>query len=798
MLRTAPRRARQVGASRAPWIAELRRLKLISKQPIAAALHGSPVRREYALRFACPKVCEVTLRLLAIATIFGSSTAVAGEPVDYLTDVKPLLAAKCGACHGALVQEAGLRLDAGALILVGSDAGAVVTPGDVSSSLLMERVVAENAADRMPPEEEGAPLDAGQIAMLQAWIEAGAEFPSDEAVLADPADHWAYQPPAKPPVPQVDDAKWSHPIDAFVRREQREAGVHPVGTAAPETLLRRVYFDLIGLPPTPEQLDASLPTLIDDSDEAWRDAVDSLLASPHHGERWGRHWMDVWRYSDWDGYQQELRGSQRHIWRWRDWIVQSLNDDKGYDQMVVEMLAGDEVAPTDRSVLAATGFLGRNYHNSNRNIWLDATVEHTAKAFLGVTLNCARCHDHKFDPLPQQAYYEFRAIFEPHQVRTDRLPGEPDALIDGLSRAYDAEPEAPTYVYVRGDEKRPDEEHPVTAAVPTVLGGRLDVRPASLPVESYYPAVRRFVLEEELAEVQAELAEAQRRLAEALAVSESGAASDADEPCGVELCELRRNAARSRVRSVEARQAADCAKYSGAPSEVSLVALARAAATAERRLAVDLAKVARCEAEAALQAAQAASDAEDERQASIEEAREELAASEESLAKAEAELEVSADSYTPLGTEHPRASTGRRLALARWITSRQNPLAARVAVNHVWMRHFGSPLVENVFDFGLRSPRPRHADLLDWLAVELMENDWSLKHLHRLILTSRTWRLASSTPEATAEAASSARPRQSSDVARRRAAHRGGDRSRRRTRLSGRVGRRSRRPRGAV
>ena len=132
--------------------------------------------------------------------------------------------------------------------------------------------------------------------------------------------------------------------------------------------------------------------------------------------------MDIWRYSDWDGYKQELRGSQRHIWRWRDWIVNSLNADKPYDQMIVEMLAADETAPINSDILAATGFLARNFHVSNRNIWLDATVEHTAKAFLGMTLNCARCHDHKYDPIPQQAYYEFRAIFEPHQIRTDRIP----------------------------------------------------------------------------------------------------------------------------------------------------------------------------------------------------------------------------------------------------------------------------------------------------------------------------------------------------------------------------------------
>ena len=148
--------------------------------------------------------------------------------------------------------------------------------------------------------------------------------------------------------------------------------------------------------------------------------------------------MDVWRYSDWAGYGAEVRDSQPHIWRWRDWIVESLNADKGYDRMVVEMLAADEVAPDDPAALRATGFLVRNWYKFNRNVWLDDTVEHTAKAFLGVTINCAHCHDHKYDPIAQEEYYRFRAFFEPHTMRTDPVPGQPDSAKDGLARVYDA------------------------------------------------------------------------------------------------------------------------------------------------------------------------------------------------------------------------------------------------------------------------------------------------------------------------------------------------------------------------
>src|SRR5690606_27292428 len=160
--------------------------------------------------------------------------------------------------------------------------------------------------------------------------------------------------------------------------------------------LRRVYLDLIGLPPSPDELEAFLA---DDSTDAYAKVVERLLADPRHGERWGRHWMDVWRYSDWYGYQAELRNSQRHIWRWRDWIVESLNNDVPYDRMLTLMLAADEVAPTDPEALRATGFLARNYYKFNRDVWLDRTVEHTGKAFLGLTFNCAKCHDHMFDPI---------------------------------------------------------------------------------------------------------------------------------------------------------------------------------------------------------------------------------------------------------------------------------------------------------------------------------------------------------------------------------------------------------------
>jgi len=510
--------------------------------------------------------------------------------------------------------------------------------------------------------------------------------------------------------------------------------------------LRRVYFDLIGLPPTRKQMQAYFQ---DESPAAWRNVVDSLLDSPHYGERWGRHWMDVWRYSDWDGFKQQLRGSQRHIWHWRDWIVQSLNDDKGYDRMIVEMLAADEETPNDTSALPATGFLARNYHKSNRNIWLDATVEHTAKAFLGMTLNCARCHDHKFDPIAQTTYYQFRAIFEPHNVRTDLVPGQPDVMKDGLPRAYDADLTAKTFLYLQGDDKRPDKDHPMTPAVPAVLGGKFDVQPVVLTIETYYPALVASVEKRQVAAARRQLTAAQKALDTATKQTNGKPDSPDANPTAIQTLELKQTVAELRLKSLVARFAADRKKFTGGDTADDVKQrkqLARAASAVERQLKLRQAELVLSQKQAAVKAA-ASSEEKDKKkkQVALATAKKELATAQKALKTAQAASKKSGSNYTPVGKQYPRTSSGRRLALARWIANDNNPLTARVAVNHIWLRHFGEPLVDNVFDFGLRSAKPRHVELLDWLAVELMEHEWSMKHIHRLIVMSRTWQLASST-----------------------------------------------------
>ncbi len=446
--------------------------------------------------------------------------------VDYTRDIKPVLSKHCYACHGALHQKARLRLDTVVLMKKGGDSGSAIEPGSSGDSLIIDAVTGAQGW-RMPPESEGAPLTADEIAGLKAWIDQGAKSPSDELPQPDPRRHWSFHGPVRPAVPAVaelgDGAGWvRNAIDSFVAVEHRKHGLKPRPIAEPATLVRRVYLDLTGLVPSPEVVRAFAA---DPSDQAYEALVEGLLGSPEYGERWGRHWMDVWRYSDWDGFGAEVRESQPHIWRWRDWIVESLNHDLPYDRMIVAMLAADETDPCDTAALRATGFLARNWYKFNRNVWLEDTVEHTAKAFLGLTLNCAKCHDHKYDPIPQTDYYAFRAFFEPYAVRTDAVPGQSDTTKKGLVRVYDEKAETPTFLFERGDEKRPIKEKPLQPSVPRILGVHASLEPIiplALPPEAFYPGMNKFIREQTLQQIdgaivarKAALGAAERALADA-------------------------------------------------------------------------------------------------------------------------------------------------------------------------------------------------------------------------------------------------------------------------------------------
>ncbi|QDT04810.1 Planctomycete cytochrome C [Rubripirellula lacrimiformis] len=684
-------------------------------------------------------------RSLIAALAFAFVCSDLRADVDYEADIKPIFQEKCGACHGVLKQEGGIRLDAGSLIRGDEDDNGLLDLDDPAASELIRRVATSDPDLRMPPDGEGTPLSSLQIKQLTQWIQQGAPSPPDEEVIESPRQHWAYQPPAKPELATDVPDPWStNPVDALMFDKWRERGLAPVQPADPTTALRRLHFDVTGLPPSESD---QVAFVSDPSDAAWNERVDHLLNDPAYGEKWGRHWMDVWRYSDWDGYKNELRGSQRHIWHWRDWIIESLNVDKGYDTMVREMLAGDEIASEDLDVLRATGFLVRNFHKSNRDIWLDATVEHTAKAFLGMTIACARCHDHKYDPISQREYYAFRAIFQPHHVRTERLAGQPDTGKLGLPRAYDADLDAETYLYIRGNEKNPDKDRPLDPSVPEIVKAPFAIQSVPLSDLASKPYLRGYIQTEELAAADRKLKAARK----SLAASEAKQDYDADSASAA-IARQQVTVARASLLSVQSRWAAATAQVAtpksstesnGDPEQSQTLAVQ--AADAERKLGFEQSLLDVLKQRLALADAKESKEADEaKKKAAVDAAAKKLAESEQNLVDASVQSVNTDDKFTPVGKSYPATSSGRRTALANWITDAENPLTARVAVNHIWMRYFGEPLVENVDDFGLRSPRPIHHELLDWLAVELVENDWSMKHIHRLILQSQTYRLASS------------------------------------------------------
>jgi hypothetical protein len=922
----------------------------------------------------------VTLVLAAFSTI---SVGLANEDgVDYETQVKPVLRERCFACHGVLKQEANLRLDTAQLMIRGGDSGTSITPGKIEESPLLDRVSASDADERMPP--EGEPLTAEQITALREWITQGANSPADEQPDQDPRDHWSFRTPVRPKVPHIDqptptEARWlNNPIDAFIANEHRKNSLVPQADADKRVWLRRVSLDLVGLPPTAEELDAFVA---DESREAYDRVVTRLLDSPQYGQRWGRHWMDVWRYSDWWGLGAEVRNSQKHIWHWRDWIVESLIEDKGYDQMLREMLAADELYPNDMERLRATGYLARQYFIFNRTTWLDETMEHSAKAMLGLTFNCAKCHDHKYDPLSQVEYYQFRAIFEPYQIRAEMVPGQLDFEKDGLPRVFDAHLEIPTYLHVRGDDLNPDKSRTLEPAVPEFLTSnelKLAIAPIELPAESAHPGLRAYVVKahreaanQQLASARTAWQTAQKKLAEVesrVAKTPAKATADTTSPekpggtskdtsvllredfsaaspeiwetltgkwsyengrliqsqtgstraalrwkekppadfeaklkyvptggelwksvgisCDVtgegnellayvsayaggaksqfaykpkgdayvypptaaqsrkvelgqpheivlrirgsliniqvdgehsiafrlpdtqkrqlgslELIAFDANAeflsfeiralpndlklvdaspsatsspampisvaqaalalkiaekavktAEAQLESIEARAAADRARFLDLATDAADATKERSlqASKSERLVAASLADEALSRAELALMQATPAKKAETEKT---------VAAAKTALETAMKAIETPSETYTSLpgskktqedyqnrnaNSPYPATSTGRRTAFANWLTDPRHPLPARVAINHIWARHMGSPLVPTVFDFGRKGTPPTHPELLDWLAVELVEHDWSMKHIHRLIVTSRSYRLSSS------------------------------------------------------
>ena len=566
---------------------------------------------------------------------------------------------------------------------------------------------------------------------------------------------------ARPAVPVVKSGGWvRNPVDAFVAAEHEARGLKPRPEATKEILLRRVYLDLTGLNPTPEE---QQQFLADTSSDAYEKLVNRLLDDPRHGERWGRHWMDVWRYSDWAGWSggNQIRDSKPHIWRWRDWIVEALNKDKGYDRMVLEMLAADELAPLDTDALRATGFLVRNFKMLSREQWMEDTLKHTSQAFLGVTVGCAKCHDHLVDPISQREYYQLRAVFDPHDVRTDRIPGQLDTAKDGLVRAFDKKPEALTHLLIRGDERTPDTNKVMEAGVPLALcgltspsrtGGKLTVETVKLPWFAAQPDQREFVFQDTLAASERGLAQAREAFAKLKADPAAAIEKVREHELTVAATEAKHAALAAVIRAekLEVAGRKDTDEWKRAATEA--VAAQRQQAVADAQLKQQQTQVALA---GALKKAEDGKPAEPkapakkgEKAADPEALKKQLAEAEKALVTAEKDLQTApATAFKPRTVEsYPATSTGRRLAFAQWVADAQNPLTARVAVNQMWLRHFGRGIVPTPADFGRNGRPPSHPQLLDWLASEFVARGWSMKAIHRLLVTSSTYRMAS-TPD---------------------------------------------------
>jgi len=770
----------------------------MTTEPNRTADRKPPMWRGTCLRMVIPLRFSLSPYLL-LFLFFTSASA--DEQGDYVKQIKPLLRERCYACHGALKQEGGLRLDTVALAIRGGDSGSAITPGDAKSRLLT-RVMDDDPSQRMPP--EGEPLKADQIESLQRWIAENAPAPADEVPESDPRDHWAFRAPIRPEVPAVANPTWvRNPIDAFLAQQHEQHGLTPQPEASRALLLRRLSIDLIGLPPTLDEIHAFEA---DTSPDWYEKAVTRLLDDERHGERWARHWMDVWRYSDWWGLGDELRNSQKHIWHWRDWIVESLNEDLAYAEMIRQMLAADELYPNDLQKLRATGFLARNWVLFSRLQWMDDTVEHVGKGLLGLTLNCAKCHDHKYDPIEQADYYRMRAFFEPYHVRMDMVPGQVDLSQDGIPRVFDGLIDAPTHLYVRGDETKPDLSTVIAPGVPRILAFKtLAIQPVALPQEAWQPERREWVLNayvdaarnkvdvaaRDMTSARDRLAVAKKRSAEASqtvtppvdqptgsnpqnssnpaastspSAESDGTSQQAADVAQQELtvAELALTVATSELLSTESRCAALRATWAtdDASGNVAAAQLRRVAKASAIRAAREagVAKARHAVALVELRQVSANAEAKAGMMKELETARESLNAATSltiaPIADADQVASFAGAKWTTTRFVHPNkddapisfpsSSSGRRTALADWITDPRNPLTARVAVNHVWSRHMGTPMTPSPFDFGRKSAPPVNPELIDWLASEFVEQGWSMKHLHRLIVSSAAYRMGSS------------------------------------------------------
>ena len=732
--------------------------------------------------------------LVLIWLLLTAAPVLAQSPSDlefFEKQVRPLLVTSCSECHGDKKQSNDLRLDSREAILNGGERGAAIVPGKPEGSLLIQ-AVRQTGELAMPPD---AKLTEKQVAVLEHWVEIGAPWPAtdvapmDQRAVAQRA-HWAFQRVRLPEVPSVKDVAWvRNPIDAFVLRELESRGLKPSPQADRRTLIRRVSYDLTGLPPTPAEVEAFVS---DPDPQAYAKLIDRLLAAPQYGEHWARHWLDVARYSDTKGY---VYGREErffvHAPTYRDWVVQAFNGNLPYDDFLVLQLAADQAAPNDPAALAAMGYLtlGRRFLGVTHDI-IDDRIDVVGRGMLGLTVGCARCHDHKYDPIPTDDYYSLYGVFH---NSTERLApiGEP-AVRDKAYETFDAELKKRQHALAVAMAKARDETSSIVRRKTIgYLASQLQLE--KYPEESFSQIlskddinpifVRRwqtYLLR--MAKADDRIFLPWRRYA-SLAADEFGERST---DVVRELAEASGELVNSHVAHA----------FNSPPASMREVAdrYGQMFADVERQWRELLARNAAAKAlpdanaeavRQVLYGPQSPCAVPDEAIVGIEWYFDN--ANTEALWKLQGEIDrwliqsPQAPAHAvalvdrevmeeprifrrgnPLtkGHEVPRrflkvlAGDDRlpfvhgsgRLELARAIVSPKNPLTARVWVNRIWMHHFGAGVVRTPSDFGMRSEPPTHPQLLDWLASKLMADGWSTKALHRLIVLSAAYQQQSEGP----------------------------------------------------
>ncbi len=689
--------------------------------------------------------------------------------------VRPVLAQNCYSCHSraSKVSLGNLMLDGRSAIMKGGAGGAAVMPGDPEKSRLIEAVRYTHQGIQMPPKGK---LPEAVIADLTAWVKMGAPAPDDTAPVPPVASasdilrdkkrraHWAWQPLRKTQIPVVKRKGWAqNPIDSFVLAKLEAKGLTPVGYADRRTLIRRAYFDVIGLPPTPEETDAFLN---DKSLKAWERVVENLLANSHYGERWGRFWLDIARYGEDQAHSFEPRLYPQGF-RYRDWIVRSLNADMGYNRFIKEQIAADLLGEPDmKEQIPALGFFATGpvyYGDSKMYDQYDDRIDTLTRGVLGLTVACARCHDHKFDPITQKDYYGLAGIFANTSYREVPIETASAQASSGKSEALGNRAEIL--------RKKTEEVDNFVNEHTGYVRQRLTPEISKYLVEAWKYSNRKKATPS-LTFVQFATAEKIERLP--LERWASYLANDKGKNSPhlaawyrlIQAQDAKNDNSASEIALADVRKVADAFQ-----TKVQALEAAKTAKPADKKPALEKSEVALLEAilggEGVLtipreQLGEVLTGDPKARYATISTELQRLLVSDFAHALADTpsagniRILLRGNPETP-GEEAPRkflailagdnapafTKGSGRLELANAITAEANPLAARVVVNRVWQRHFGTGIVRTTNNFGTLGEPPTHPELLDYLTADFMANGWSLKTLHRKIMLSATYRMRS-------------------------------------------------------